>query len=42
MVQQVKDPELSVPWLGLLLWHELDPWTGKFCMLQVRPKGKNE
>ena len=26
MVQQVKDPALSLQWLGLLLRHRLDPW----------------
>ena len=25
MVQQVKDPGLSLLWLGSLLWHRFDP-----------------
>ena len=31
-VQQVKDPALSLKWLGLLLWHGFDPWSGNFHM----------
>ena len=38
MVQQVKDPTLSLLWLGSLLWLRFDPWPGNFCMPQVQPK----
>ena len=39
--QQVKDPELSLQRLGhLLQWHEFDPWSGYFYMLQTWPKKK--
>ena len=41
MVQQVKDPVLSLLWLGLLLWYRFDPWPWNFCMLQARPEKKN-
>ena len=34
MVQQVKDPALSLP------WHGFDAWPGNFCMPQARPKKK--
>ena len=30
MTQRVKDPKLSLQWLGLLLWHWFDPWPGNF------------
>ena len=30
MPQWVKDPELSLPWLRLLLWHGLIPGLGTF------------
>lgn len=29
VVQQVKDLALSLQQLGLLLWHEFDPWLGQ-------------
>lgn len=32
MAYQVKDEAL--------LWHEFDPWSRKFGMLQVQPKNK--
>ena len=38
MVQQVKDPALSLLWLGLLLWCGLNPWLGNFCMPQTLAK----
>ena len=47
VAQQVKDPALSVLWLGLpshycgiglLLWHRLDPWLGNFHMPWEQPK----
>ena len=34
MAQQVKDPELSLQWLGLLWWREFDPKPGNFHMPQ--------
>ena len=36
VAQQVKDPSLSLPWLGLQLWYQFDPWLGNFHMLQVK------
>ena len=36
----VKDTVLSLPWLGSLLWHGFDSWSGNFCMLWVGPKRK--
>ena len=27
VAQWVKDPALSLLWLGLLLWHKIDPWA---------------
>ena len=30
LVQQVKDPVLSLQWLGSLLWYRLDPWPRNF------------
>ena len=38
MVQQVKDPVLSLPWLGLLLRLGFDPWPRNFHTPWVRPK----
>ena len=35
---EVKDPALSLLWLGSLLWHGFDPWCGNFCVLQAWPK----
>ena len=29
-MKQVKDPELSLQWLELLLWRGFDPWPGEF------------
>lgn len=40
MAQQVKAPLLSLQWLGLLLWPELDAWPGNFHMLWAMPKTK--
>ena len=40
MAQQVKDPALSLLWLGLLLWHGFVPWPGNFCMPPVGLKRK--
>ena len=39
-MQWVKDPALSLLWLGSLLWHGFIPWPGNFHMPQVRPKEK--
>jgi len=36
--QQVKDPALSLPWLGLLLWQEIDPWPGNFHIFGTAKK----
>ena len=30
VAQQVKDPALSLMWLGLLLWPKFSPWLGNF------------
>ena len=38
LVQQVKDPELSLQWLRSLLWHRFDPWPRNFCMPRMGPK----
>ena len=42
MVQQVKDPALSLLWLASLLWRGFSPWPGNFHMLWVQPKRKNK
>ena len=34
VAQQVKDPALSLPWLGF------SPWPGNFSMPQAQPKSK--
>ena len=34
MVQRVKDPTFSRPWLGSSLRRGLDPWPGSFHVLQ--------
>ena len=36
MAQWVKDPVLSLQWLGLLLWGGFHPWPGKFHMPWVQ------
>ena len=33
MAKQVKDPALSLQWLGSQLWCGFEPWPGKFHML---------
>ena len=38
MAQWVKDPALSLQWLGLLLWHGFNPWPRKFHMPRVHKK----
>ena len=38
MVQWVRDLVLSLPWLGLLLWHGFDPWLMNFCVPLMWPK----
>ena len=40
--QWVKDLALSVLWLGSLLWHGFDSWTGNFHMPQVQPRRKKK
>ena len=40
MTQQVKDLELSLLWLWLLLWRGFDPWLGNFHMLRTQKKKK--
>ena len=35
--QQVKDPALSLLWLGSLLWHEFSPWLGQKCFIETKP-----
>ena len=32
-----KDLELTLLWLGSLLWHEFDPWPRNFCMQWAQP-----
>lgn len=32
VVQRVKDPAWSLPWLGLPLWLVFDSWPGNFHM----------
>ena len=41
-MQWVRDPALSLQWLGRQLWHEFDPWPGNFYMPQVWPKKKKK
>ena len=38
VVQQVRDPALSVHQLGPLLWFGFNPRPGNFCMLWAQPK----
>ena len=42
VVQQMKDPALSLQWLGSLLWCRSDPCQRNFHMLQVRQKKKKK
>ena len=42
MAHQVKDPALSLLWLGLLLWHGFESWPRNLYILQVRPKEKEK
>ena len=42
VVQQIKDPALSLPCPGSLLWQGFSPWPGNFHMLQVQPKQTNK
>ena len=39
MAQWVKDPALSVLWLGLFSWCGFDSWSGKIKIFQVESKG---
>ena len=36
MAQRVKDPALSLLWLGSLLWDKFDPWPRNFLLPQLR------
>ena len=36
--QRVKDPVLSLQWLGLLLWQGFSPWPRNFYMPWVWPE----
>ena len=38
MVQQIKDPALSLQGLRLLLWRKFDRWLRNFHMPRVKPK----
>ena len=38
----VKDPALSLLWLGSPLWRGFNPWPRNFCMLQSMAKRKKE
>ena len=38
VAQRVKDPALSLQWLGSRQWGRFDPWAGNFHMPQVQPK----
>ena len=40
VAQQVKDPLLSLQWLGSLLWYRVDPWPGNFHLPQAWAKKK--
>ena len=40
VLQRIKDPTLSLQWLGSLLWHGFDPWPGNFHMLHRQSKKK--
>ena len=36
----VKDPALSLLWVGLMLWCMFDTWHRNFCMTWMQPKEK--
>ena len=38
LAQRIKDPMLSLQWLGWLLWHGFNPWPRNFHTPRVRPK----
>jgi len=40
--QQIKDLALSVPWLGSLLQHRFNHWSGNFCISWAQPKKKKK
>ena len=42
VLQQVKDPELSLLWLPLLLWRGFNPWLRNFCMVCMQRGGKKK
>ena len=42
MTQWVKDPALSLQWLGPLLWRMFNPWPRNFHMPQAQPGKKKK
>ena len=42
MAQWLKDPALSTAMAQVLLWCEISPWPGNFCMLWVPSKKKKK
>ena len=42
MAQWVKDPVLSLKWLGALRWCGFDPWPRNFHMLRVLLKNNKQ
>ena len=42
MAQQVKDPALSLQWLGSSVWCGFNPWLGNFHMPQAKLKQKTK
>ena len=42
VAQWVKDPVLSLQWLGLVPCHGFDPWPGDFHVPQVWPEKKKK
>ena len=42
VAQWVKDPVLSLQWLGLLLWHRFDPWPGDLSHTVCTTRKKKE
>ena len=42
MAQWIKDPALSLQWLGLLLSLGFDPWPRNFHMPQLESKKEGE
>ena len=42
VMQLVKDPALSLLWVGLLLWCRFSPWPGNLCMPLVQGKKREK